>query len=257
MKRAVLALALLWPAPALADDPLFALYADGKYEAAMRAGEASHTAPGLAVAARAALADAVLRPDPCMDCLKRGEADARAAIAADPRLADGQVWLAVALGYQSRLTGILRARLRDAPGQARAALEAAIAADPKNPYAVSALGGYRVQGKRDEDAARMRNDALALEAAGASMVVLEMVPARLAADITGQMRACATIGIGAGSGTAGQVLVMHDMLGINLGRMAKFVRNFMQGAPGVQAAFADYVAAVKNGTFPDDALHAW
>lgn len=125
------------------------------------------------------------------------------------------------------------------------------------PQTVSALGGYRVQGKRDEDAARMRNDALALEAAGASMVVLEMVPARLAADITGQMRACATIGIGAGSGTAGQVLVMHDMLGINLGRMAKFVRNFMQGAPGVQAAFADYVAAVKNGTFPDDALHAW
>ena len=125
------------------------------------------------------------------------------------------------------------------------------------PQTVAALGGYRVQGRQDEDAARMRNDALALEAAGASMLVLEMVPARLAADITSQMRACATIGIGAGSGTAGQVLVMHDMLGINLGRMAKFVRNFMQGAPGVRAAFADYVAAVKDGTFPDDALHAW
>jgi 3-methyl-2-oxobutanoate hydroxymethyltransferase len=122
---------------------------------------------------------------------------------------------------------------------------------------VSALGGYRVQGRQDEAAAQMQHDALALEAAGASMLVLEMVPARLAADITGQMRACATIGIGAGSGTAGQVLVMHDMLGINLGRMAKFVRNFMHDAPGVQAAFADYVAAVKNGSFPDDALHAW
>lgn len=125
------------------------------------------------------------------------------------------------------------------------------------PQTVAALGGYRVQGRQDEDAARMRNDALALEAAGASMLVLEMVPARLATDITGQMRTCATIGIGAGRGTAGQVLVMHDMLGINLGRMAKFVRNFMQDAPGVQAAFADYVAAVKDGTFPDDALHAW
>jgi 3-methyl-2-oxobutanoate hydroxymethyltransferase len=125
------------------------------------------------------------------------------------------------------------------------------------PQTVSALGGYRVQGKQDEDAARMQNDALALEHAGAGMLVLEMVPALLAAGITSQMRSCATIGIGAGSGTAGQVLVMHDMLGINLGRMAKFVRNFMQGTPGVQAAFADYVAAVKNGSFPDDALHAW
>ena len=125
------------------------------------------------------------------------------------------------------------------------------------PQTVSALGGYRVQGRQEEAAQRMRDDARALEAAGASMLVLEMVPARLAADITGQMHSCATIGIGAGSGTAGQVLVMHDMLGINLGRMAKFVRNFMHDAQGVQAAFADYVAAVKNGSFPDDALHAW
>lgn len=125
------------------------------------------------------------------------------------------------------------------------------------PQTVSALGGYRVQGRQAQEAGRMRSDAAALEAAGASMLVLEMVPAGLAADITGAMRSCATIGIGAGSGTAGQVLVMHDMLGLNLGRMAKFVRNFMAGAQDVQAAFANYVAAVKDGSFPDDKLHAW
>ena len=70
-----------------------------------------------------------------------------------------------------------------------------------------------------------------------------------------------TIGIGAGNGTAGQVLVMHDMLGVNLGKNAKFVRNFMEGVEkgggGVQAAMAAYVKAVKEGSFPDNAVHAW
>jgi 3-methyl-2-oxobutanoate hydroxymethyltransferase len=68
---------------------------------------------------------------------------------------------------------------------------------------------------------------------------------------------CHTIGIGAGSGTAGQVLVMHDMLGLNLGRMPRFVRDFMQGQPSIQAAMAAYVQAVKSGEFPNDAQHAW
>jgi 3-methyl-2-oxobutanoate hydroxymethyltransferase len=71
------------------------------------------------------------------------------------------------------------------------------------------------------------------------------------------MKSCATIGIGAGNGTAGQVLVMHDMLGLNLGRMAKFVRNFLREADDVHAAFAAYVAAVKDGSFPDNRQHAW
>ncbi len=125
------------------------------------------------------------------------------------------------------------------------------------PQTVSALGGYRVQGRDDDGAEQIRTDAVALDAAGATMMVLEMVPARLAAGITGEMKSCATIGIGAGSGTAGQVLVMHDMLGINLGRMAKFVRNFMRDSQDVPTAFAAYVAAVKDGSFPDDKLHAW
>ncbi|WP_423459222.1 3-methyl-2-oxobutanoate hydroxymethyltransferase [Ottowia sp. VDI28] len=125
------------------------------------------------------------------------------------------------------------------------------------PQTVAALGGYKVQGRQAEAAHQMRADAAALEAAGASMLVLEMVPAQLAASITSDMRSCATIGIGAGNGTAGQVLVMHDMLGLNLGRMAKFVRNFMHGAPGIDAAFAAYVAAVKDGSFPHNEQHAW
>ncbi|WP_144635420.1 3-methyl-2-oxobutanoate hydroxymethyltransferase [Bordetella genomosp. 13] len=125
------------------------------------------------------------------------------------------------------------------------------------PQTVSALGGYRVQGRDDESAARIRRDAAALDAAGASMLVLEMVPARLAVAITEDMKACATIGIGAGDGTDGQVLVMHDMLGLNLGRMPRFVRDFMAGAPSVQDAFRAYVQAVKAVTFPDNAQHAW
>ena len=75
------------------------------------------------------------------------------------------------------------------------------------------------------------------------------------------MPCCATIGIGAGKGTAGQVLVLHDMLGMNLGKMAKFVRNFMEGdsnkSASVRGAMEAYVRAVKDGSFPDNAVHAW
>ena len=83
------------------------------------------------------------------------------------------------------------------------------------------------------------------------------MPARLSAALTTELGRCATIGIGAGQGTAGQVLVMHDMLGINLGKNPKFVRNFMTGQDSVRAAMAAYVAAVKDGSFPDEALHAY
>ena len=125
------------------------------------------------------------------------------------------------------------------------------------PQTVHALGGYRVQGKGDEAAALLTQQAQALQDAGAALLVLEMVPAALSATLTQQLTQCATIGIGAGRGTAGQVLVLHDMLGMNLGKMARFVRNFMLDAPGVAPALAAYVQAVKDGSFPDDALHAW
>jgi 3-methyl-2-oxobutanoate hydroxymethyltransferase len=125
------------------------------------------------------------------------------------------------------------------------------------PQTVHALGGYRVQGKTDEAAATMKKHALELQHAGAAMLVLEMVPHALATSLTQALAHCHTIGIGAGNGCAGQVLVLHDMLGINLGKMPKFVRNFMQGTGDVKAAMEAYVNAVKAGTFPDNALHAW
>jgi len=124
------------------------------------------------------------------------------------------------------------------------------------PQTVHALGGYRVQG-RGQQAEELRRHALALQDAGATMLVLEMVPAPLSAALTAELPTCHTIGIGAGKGTAGQVLVMHDMLGINLGKNPKFVRNFMEGNTSVRAAMAAYVKAVKDGSFPDDNLHAW
>ncbi|WP_180682702.1 3-methyl-2-oxobutanoate hydroxymethyltransferase [Tepidicella baoligensis] len=125
------------------------------------------------------------------------------------------------------------------------------------PQTVHALGGYRVQGRSESDALRLKRDALELQDAGAAMLVLEMVPAALAAEVTQQLLRCHTIGIGSGNGTAGQVLVMHDMLGVNLGKTPKFVRNFMEGASSVRDAMASYVRAVKDGSFPDNASHAW
>ena len=125
------------------------------------------------------------------------------------------------------------------------------------PQTVHALGGYRVQGRGDVASVLMKKQALALQEAGASMVVLEMVPAPLSAELTQELPHCATIGIGAGKGTAGQVLVLHDMLGVNLGKNPKFVRNFMADATSIRGAMEAYVAAVKSGSFPDDALHAW
>jgi 3-methyl-2-oxobutanoate hydroxymethyltransferase len=125
------------------------------------------------------------------------------------------------------------------------------------PQTVHALGGYRVQGRTGAAADVLKQQAHALEDAGASMLVLEMVPADVSAELTQALQHCATIGIGAGKDTAGQVLVLHDMLGVNLGKMPKFVRNFMLEASSIRGAMEAYVAAVKDGSFPVNALHAW
>jgi len=117
------------------------------------------------------------------------------------------------------------------------------------PQSVHQLGGYRVQGKSDEAAARLLQDALALQQAGAGMLVLEAIPAQLAREATAKL-AIPTIGIGAGADCSGQVLVLYDMLGIYPGKTPKFARNFMQGATSVQAALEGYVRAVKDGSFP-------
>jgi 3-methyl-2-oxobutanoate hydroxymethyltransferase len=118
------------------------------------------------------------------------------------------------------------------------------------PQSVHQLGGYRVQGRGESAAQQLREDARALEQAGAAMMVLEMVPAPLASEITAATTRMATIGIGAGKDCHGQVLVLHDMLGVYPGKKARFVRNFTEGAAGVDAAVAAYVQAVKDGSFP-------
>ncbi len=124
------------------------------------------------------------------------------------------------------------------------------------PQSVHALGGYRVQGRDEASAITLQRHAEELAAAGAELVVLEMVPAALARDLTKALP-IPTIGIGAGSGCAGQVLVLHDLLGLSGGKPLRFVRNFMDGSPGIEAAVRKYVADVKSGRFPDDALHAF
>ncbi|QDX81083.1 3-methyl-2-oxobutanoate hydroxymethyltransferase [Denitratisoma sp. DHT3] len=118
------------------------------------------------------------------------------------------------------------------------------------PQSVHALSGYRVQGRGDDGAVRMKADAHALEQAGATLMVLEMVPAALAGEISKSLTACATIGIGAGKECDGQVLVLHDMLGIYPGKKGRFVKDFMTEAQSIEGAVKAYVSAVKDGSFP-------
>ncbi|WP_426153612.1 3-methyl-2-oxobutanoate hydroxymethyltransferase [Pseudomonas sp. DC3000-4b1] len=118
------------------------------------------------------------------------------------------------------------------------------------PQSVNVLGGYKVQGRLESQARQMRADAIALQDAGAAMILLECVPSELAAEITQAVRV-PVIGIGAGPATDGQVLVLHDMLGLSLtGRVPKFVRNFMADQADVPGALRAYVSAVKDGSFP-------
>jgi 3-methyl-2-oxobutanoate hydroxymethyltransferase len=117
------------------------------------------------------------------------------------------------------------------------------------PQSVYQLGGFKVQGRSPQAAAQMVTDARLLEQAGASMLVLELVPAAVAAEVTSAL-SIPTIGIGAGPSCSGQVLVLHDMLGISPGKPRRFVRDFTAGGAGIGAALRAYVEAVKSGTFP-------
>lgn len=117
------------------------------------------------------------------------------------------------------------------------------------PQSVHQLGGFKVQGKTSEGADRLMSDALALQEAGALMLLLEAIPASLGKSVSDALR-IPTIGIGAGPDCSGQVLVMHDMLGVFPGKKARFVRNFMVGQADIASAILAYVAAVKDGSFP-------
>ena len=117
------------------------------------------------------------------------------------------------------------------------------------PQSVNRFGGYRVQGKSENGAAQVMADAKAVAEAGATMMVLEAIPASLGKAVT-EAVGIPTVGIGAGPDCSGQVLVMHDMLNVYPGRKARFVRNFMEGQTSIEAAIKAYVAAVKDGSFP-------
>lgn len=117
------------------------------------------------------------------------------------------------------------------------------------PQAVNKLGGYKVQGRDRDSAKQMIEDAVRLEQAGASLLLLECVPSLLAEEVT-QAVDIPVIGIGAGAQTDAQVLVLHDMLGLTPGRSPKFVKNFMADTSSIQEALVAYATAVKEGRFP-------
>jgi 3-methyl-2-oxobutanoate hydroxymethyltransferase len=117
------------------------------------------------------------------------------------------------------------------------------------PQSVHKTGGFRVQGREEEAARQMIDDALALEAAGSDLVLLECIPAGLGERISKAVKV-PVIGIGAGPSTDGQILVLYDMLGITLGRKPRFVRNFAVDGATPETAIANYVQAVKSGEYP-------
>jgi len=134
----------LEPARAAENTPL-ALFEKGNYLAAAKAGAAEGSAVSLALAARATLADATLRDMPCMECLQNAEALARKAIAADPGNMEGHIHLAVALGYQARIIGLIRARFARFPEQAKQEIETALRLAPNSHWALSAAGGFNIE----------------------------------------------------------------------------------------------------------------
>ena len=118
------------------------------------------------------------------------------------------------------------------------------------PQSVMQLGGFKVQGRDEASADRLMRQAVEVQAAGASLLVLECIPATLATEISA-MLTIPTIGIGAGPGCDGQVLVMHDLLGLaGRSRRPRFVRNFLQGRDSIDAAFEAYANDVREGRFP-------
>ncbi|HET8693790.1 MAG TPA: 3-methyl-2-oxobutanoate hydroxymethyltransferase [Aquabacterium sp.] len=125
------------------------------------------------------------------------------------------------------------------------------------PQSVHALGGYRIQGRDDAGAETLRRHAKELAQAGAAMMVLELMPSSVATQVQADNPGLMTIGIGAGAATAGQVLVLHDMLHVTRGKLPRFVRNFMAEGGSIEDAIRRYAAAVKDGSFPDESIHGY
>ena len=125
------------------------------------------------------------------------------------------------------------------------------------PQSANALGGYRVQGRDAAAAQLLERRAREFAEAGAAMLVLELVPAALAQRVQVQNPGLVVIGIGAGADVAGQVLVLHDMLGVTQGKLPRFVRNFMAEGGSIGDGLRRYVQAVKQRSFPDTTLHTY
>lgn len=119
------------------------------------------------------------------------------------------------------------------------------------PQSVNALGGFRVQGKTEQAAEQLLRDARAVEAAGAFSVVLESIPRELAARVTAELK-IPTIGIGAGPDCDGQVLVIHDLVGLSFGHKPKFARRYANVGEAISRAAAEYCRDVQQGSFPSD-----
>ncbi len=120
------------------------------------------------------------------------------------------------------------------------------------PQSVNQFGGYGLRAKEDAEADKLLHDAQLMEDAGCFALVLEKIPALLAERVTHSLTKMATIGIGAGNKTDGQVLVLHDMLGLNTGFKPKFLRHFAQLACSVQDAVSAYISAVRDSSFPNE-----
>jgi 3-methyl-2-oxobutanoate hydroxymethyltransferase len=124
------------------------------------------------------------------------------------------------------------------------------------PQSVHALGGYRIQARDPAAVQTLTHQAQALEAAGAELLVLELVPSAVGSALTKALR-IPVIGIGAGSGCSGQVLVLHDMIGVTRGNLPRYVRNFTAEGGTIGDAIRRYVVDVKTGRFPDDTVHGY
>jgi 3-methyl-2-oxobutanoate hydroxymethyltransferase len=165
----------------------------------------------------------------------------RAITAASAMLAQGGASMVKLEGAGALLESIRFLSERDIPVCAHLGL---------TPQSVLKLGGYKVQGREEAAARKLLDDARAVADAGADLLVLECVPTAIATEIT-QAIAIPTIGIGAGAGCDGQILVLHDLLGINSGhRRPRFVRDFLADGGSIEGAIKAYVAAVKSRAFP-------
>ena len=135
----------LWTAPAFAAETPLSLYKAGQFTQAEAAGIAENDSEGFAIAARAVMAEEMMRDQPCLDCLRHAEDLARRAIAADPKVPEGHIYLAAAIGYESRIIGNIAAQSKGYADEAKRELDAALASDPNDAWALAALGSWHIE----------------------------------------------------------------------------------------------------------------